>query len=206
MLAGSWVKCGRLSRSKKTIHFILCVANAENPPLRHKTCSSKLSTIPPVLTQFVWIVSFKECGRLTFAVHGSMQHRVPGQHVFYLHGEQSCEVDLGDGLGPLASPLPHTASPVLGQLRLLAGFHQMPKPHSSLLPIIQHWGLWWEGTTVILVYFCWLGVVHFSAVVCFTTAVIANSQLQHNAPIHCQTATSAVYLDSVQPVRKHMTA
>lgn len=63
----------------------------------------------------------------------------------YLHGEQSCEVDLRDSLGSLPAPLPHTSSPVLGQLGLFTGFHQMPKPHSSLLPVIQHRGFWWVG-------------------------------------------------------------
>ena len=65
---------------------------------------------------------------------------ITGGH-FYLHGEQPCEVDLGDGLGPLSAPLPHTSSPVFGQLRLLAGLHQVPQPHASLLPVIQHGGL-----------------------------------------------------------------
>ncbi|TNN79657.1 hypothetical protein EYF80_010031 [Liparis tanakae] len=30
------------------------------------------------------------------------------------------------------------ASPVFGQLRLLAGFHQMPQPHSTFICILQH--------------------------------------------------------------------
>lgn len=63
-------------------------------------------------------------------------------HVFYLHGEQACEVDLGDRFGSLPTLLPHTTSPVLGQLRLLAGFYQMPQSHASFFPIIQHRGLW----------------------------------------------------------------
>lgn len=60
----------------------------------------------------------------------------------HLHGQQPCEVDLGDGLGSLAAPLPHTPPPVFGQLRLLAGFHQVPQPHSSVLAVIQHRRLW----------------------------------------------------------------
>lgn len=71
-----------------------------------------------------------------------------GVCVFYLHGEQSREVDLWDGLGPLAAPLPHAAPPVFGELRLLTGLHQVPEPHSSLLPVVQHRGLWLEGEQV----------------------------------------------------------
>lgn len=68
-----------------------------------------------------------------------------GIFVFYLHGQQSREVDLWDGLGPLAAPLPHAAPPVFGELRLLAGLHQVPEPHPSLLPVVQHRGLWLAG-------------------------------------------------------------
>lgn len=68
-----------------------------------------------------------------------------GVCVFYLHGQQSREVDLWDGLGPLAAPLPHAAPPVFGELRLLAGLHQVPEPHPSLLPVVQHRGLWLAG-------------------------------------------------------------
>lgn len=57
----------------------------------------------------------------------------------YLHGQQAGQVDLGDGLGPLS--LPQAASAMFGQLRLLAGFHQMPQPHSALVCVLQHGSL-----------------------------------------------------------------
>lgn len=57
----------------------------------------------------------------------------------HLHGQQTGQVDLGDGLGPLS--LSQAASAVFGQLRLLAGFHQMPQPHTALLCVLQHGSL-----------------------------------------------------------------
>lgn len=54
----------------------------------------------------------------------------------YLHGEQTCQVDLRDGLGPLS--LPQAASAVFGQLWLFTGFHQMPQPDPAFVCVLQH--------------------------------------------------------------------
>lgn len=58
----------------------------------------------------------------------------------YLHGEQSREVDLRYGLGPLS--LPQTASSVFGQFRFLTGLNKMPHSDSTLICILQHGRLW----------------------------------------------------------------
>lgn len=85
-------------------------------------------------------ISYAQCSSYCLPTL-SQTHRAPrswsisvGESVPYLHGEQSCEVDLRYGLGPLS--FSQTASSVFGQFRFLTGLYKMPQSDSTLICIL----------------------------------------------------------------------